>query len=264
MLHKNLEKIFPNGKAVILAYDQGFEHGPTDFNLTNIDPEYIMDIALEGRFNAVAVQVGVAEKYHKTHFREVPLIVKLNGKTGFSSGDPMSLQHTSVSYAVELGASAVGYTIYSGSEHAQHMYKEFGKIVEEAHRHGIPVMCWAYPRGKNVENENSTQTIAYATRVAMELGADIIKIKYNGDVEGLKWIVKAAGRAKLVIAGGLKHDDERMLKIAEEAISAGASGLAIGRNVWQSENPLKLATALKEVVFKGAKSEDAYNKFIKK
>ncbi len=262
-MYKNLDKLFSKGKTMILACDQGMEHGPRDFNLINVDPEYIMDIALEGRFNAVAVQAGVAEKYHKTHYKDVPLVVKLNGKTSFASGDPLSLQHTSVSYAIGLGATAVGYTIYPGSEHAQIMYKEFGNIVEEAHKHGVPVICWAYPRGKNVNDEDSTETIAYAARIAMELGADVVKIRYNGDVEGLKWIVKLAGRAKVVIAGGSKRGDLDVLKFAEGAISAGAAGITFGRNIWQSDKPFKLAAALKEIIFNGSTAKKAYDMHIK-
>jgi len=251
-----VDTLFHKGKVLILAYDQGLEHGPTDFNLLNIDPQYIMDVGLEGRFSAIAAQAGIAEKYHVDHYKDVPLIVKLNGKTKLSKEDPLSLQHTSVDYAEKLGAIAVGYTIYLGSNHEQQMLVEFGKICEEAHQKGLLAICWMYPRGSNIQEEESTETIAYGTRVAMELGADIIKIKYNGDQEGLRWIVKAAGKAKVVIAGGSKKTDYEFMQMTREVIDAGAAGLAVGRNIWQHKNPLLMAKVLKEIIFNNKKPQE--------
>ncbi|MEA3378658.1 MAG: fructose-bisphosphate aldolase, partial [Nanoarchaeota archaeon] len=75
------------GKSLLLAYDQGLEHGPTDFNDKNIDPDYIMDIAIKGKFNGIILQKGIAEKYYQG---KIPLILKLNGKTKFLKGDPLS------------------------------------------------------------------------------------------------------------------------------------------------------------------------------
>ncbi|MGV8168813.1 MAG: class I fructose-bisphosphate aldolase, partial [Candidatus Nanoarchaeia archaeon] len=180
-----LSKITKNGRTLILAYDQGFEHGPTDFDLVNVDPDYVFRIALEGGYSAFAVHSGIVEKYMKPEYKSIPLIIKLNGKTALLRGDPVSFQHTSVAHALELGAAGVGYTIYFGSAHEQTMFKEFGKICEEAHAAGIPVICWMYPRGINVSNEFATETLAYAARVAMELGADIVKVKHNGDNEAM-------------------------------------------------------------------------------
>ncbi len=242
------EEIFKNGKSLILAYDQGFEHGPSmDFNLKNVDPKFIFDIALEGNYDAVAVQSGIARKYYKDNYRDIPLIVKLNGKTRFDNDDPVSRQHTSVEEAVRLGASAVGYTIYLGSSKEQDMFVEFGKICEDAHKHGIYSVCWMYPRGPSIHDELSTDVLSYGARIAMELGADVVKIKYNGDSEAMKWIVRSAGEAKVVVAGGSKTSDQEFLKMAKETMKAGAVGLAVGRNVWQNKSPLKISRELRHI-----------------
>lgn len=263
MRSPSLSGLFDNGKTLIIAYDQGFEHGPTDFDMKNVDPEYVMDIALEGGFSALAVHSGVAEKYHLTHFKDVPLIIKLNGKTKFDNGDPVSRQHTSVAHAIKLGAKAVGYTIYLGSSKEQEMFVEFGKIVEQAHDNGLPVVLWMYPRGPKIADETSTEVLAYGARIAMELGADVVKLKFNGDVDGMKWVVKAAGRTKVVIAGGSKHGTLEVLKSAEKVMRSRAAGLAIGRNIWQHENPLELTKALKDIVFHGKSAEAAFSKMKK-
>lgn len=256
MIIPRLSALTTNGRAIFLAYDQGLEHGPTDFNLKNCDPKYILDIALEGKYDAVILTHGVAEKYYHGAYKDIPLIIKLNGKTSLTKMSPISTQICSVKRAVQLGAKAVGYTIYDGSEKEPKMFEQFAKIVEQAHDLGIPVVAWMYPRGKSIVDDLRTDLIAYSARIGLELGADIVKIKYNDDPAGLQWIVKNAGLTKVVIAGGHKRPDFEFLKMAEQAIKAGASGLAVGRNIWQSENPLALSKALREIVHNGKSADE--------
>ena len=108
-----------------LAYDQGLEHGPVDFNDVNVDPAFIMKLAKEGGYNGVIFQKGIAEKYYD---KSVPLIVKLNGKTNLVKEEPYSPQLCSVKEAIELGASAVGYTIYVAYEKEENKPVAFGFI----------------------------------------------------------------------------------------------------------------------------------------
>ena len=241
--------------------DQGLEHGPKDFNIKTIDPYYVLDIAVKGSYNAIILHKGIAEKYYEQTSHKIPLIVKLNGKTVFSKLDPFGAQTCSVRKAVELNASAVGYTIYDGSPLEPKIFKEFSSLQEQAHDYGIPIIAWAYPRGNKVD-ELSTDNLAYAARVALELGADIIKVKYNGDAEGFKWLVKCAGKAKVVVAGGSKTEPSHLLKEVYEVMKAGATGIAIGRNVWQSENPLSVSKAIQSIIF-GDKTPDQALKLLK-
>jgi fructose-bisphosphate aldolase, class I len=245
-----LDKLLRNGKALFLAYDQGLEHGPTDFNDKNVDPNYIIDIAKKGGFNAVIFQKGIAEKYNKEiKESKVPLIVKLNGKTNLVSGDPVSRQLCTVDEALSLGAVAVGYTLYIGSMHENVMFSEFEGIVREAHKKNISVIAWIYPRGKGTEGKTKRELLAYATRTGLELDADIIKIHWDSDVSDLKWAVKSAGKAKVVVAGGAKEDEDELLLQVKEIIKAGCIGLAIGRNVWQSDEPVAIANRIKKVIW---------------
>jgi len=261
---KKINPFFQKGKSLILAYDHGIEHGPKEFDLTNVDPQYIVDIAVKGKFSALACQSGIARHYVDHHSKRVPLIIKLNGKTNIPQIEPISLQNCSVKRAVDLRADAVGYTIYLGSEHEREMFKEFGKVVEEAHDYLIPVMAWIYPRGKWVKDKLSTDILAYAARVGLELGADAVKLKYNSDKEGFKWVVKSAGQAKVMVAGGPKVEfGNKYLREVKDFMDAGASGMAVGRNVWKSDKPLKVTKALKSIIFDGAKVKDAL-KWLKK
>jgi fructose-bisphosphate aldolase, class I len=246
----DLSKITTGGKALYLAYDHGIEHGPSDLPGKSIDPDYILRIAADGGYNAVVLQKGVAEKYYGLYKNQIPLILKLNGRTKLVGGDPISPQICSVKEAIELGAKAVGYTVYVGSEHEAEMLREFSKIEEEAHRVGLPVIGWMYPRGKAITDEASSEITAYAARVGLEIGADIVKIKYCGSKECFRRAVEAAGKTKVVLSGGAKlSNNEEFVKIVGNVMAAGAIGVAVGRNVWQDENPSKVTARIKEIVF---------------
>lgn len=246
----SLSKITTKGRALYLAYDQGMEHGPIEFNDLNVDPLYIIDIAKKGRYNGVIFQKGIAEKYHKEIMKsKVPLILKLNGKTKLVKGDPISAKTASVSDAIRLKAKAVGFTIYPGSIHEEEMIEEFSKIEREAHKKGLPVIAWIYPRGKKIKNDVSREMIAYSARLGLELGADIVKIKWNNNVKDLSWAVKSAGRTKIVISGGSKVSEKELIKNVKGIKESKALGLAIGRNVWQHKNPLDITKKIKKIMW---------------
>jgi class I fructose-bisphosphate aldolase len=237
---------------MFLAYDHGFEHGPSDFNEKTIDPQFIIDHVQEtGLYTAVIFQEGVAQFYYDKAKCRTPLLVKLNAKTKLHSGEePYSPQLCSVDEAIRLGASGVGYTIYVGSDYEGQMMKELSHIEDEAHEKGLVVTAWMYPRGKEVEGkENSPEIIAYAARLGLELGCDFIKIPYTGDPESFRWVVKCAGKTKVLVSGGVKKDTEEFLKDVKDFMGVGTTGLAVGRNVWQSDDPAGVAKRLAEIIY---------------
>jgi len=251
MVKVKLSRIMRRGKAMYLAYDQGLEHGPEqDFNDKNVNPLYILDIARKGGFTGVVYQKGIVEKYHKEiKSSGVPLIYKLNGRTKLTKGEPLSAQLATVKEAVKAEASAVGFTIYIGSAFEARMVEQFEKIQREAHAKGLPVVVWIYPRGGKVKNDVSRENMAYAARIGLEIGADIVKLKYGGNVLDLKWAVKSAGRCKVVVAGGTKKRGDAFLKQVKEVMGSGASGIAVGRNVWQAKDPLEISRKVKKVIW---------------
>lgn len=248
----NLNKVLKKGKALYLAYDQGLEHGPSrDFNDKNVDPKYIIEIAKKGKFTAMVFQKGIAEKYQSEIKKsKIPLIIKLNGKTSLYKGEAIARQLCTVKEAIALGAKAVGYTIYIGSAHESFMMNEFEKIEEEAHAKGLPVILWVYPRGKAIKSDTSREIMSYAARVGLELGADIIKLKYGNNPSDLKWAVNSAGKTKVVIAGGPPTSEAQLLNQVSDIMKTGAIGLAVGRNIWQNSNPLKITKRIKGIIWK--------------
>jgi fructose-bisphosphate aldolase, class I len=255
MMEKNMEgnnlgNITKNGRALFLAYDHGLEHGVEDFDDASVNPEKIIEIANWDFFTGIILQKGIAEKYYQKGRDRVPLILKLNGKTNLLDVEPYSPQLCSVEEAVSLGASACGYTVYIGSEHEAKMIAEFAKIEKECEDAGLPLIGWMYPRGKSVKGkENDKDILAYAARVGLEIGAEMIKIPYSGDVESFSWVVRAAGKTKVIVVGGAKTTETEFLSFTQDILRAGAIGLAVGRNVWQAEKPLEMTKKISEIIF---------------
>jgi class I fructose-bisphosphate aldolase len=258
-LHRLLYQNGPaNGTLLLLPIDQGLEHGPRDFfpNPPSADAEFQLRVAEAGGYSGIAMQIGLAEKYFPDYAGRVPLILKLNGKTEIPSDEtPLSPLNAGVDDAVRLGADAVGYTLYVGSERQDEDFLQFSEVRREAERYGMPIIVWSYPRGKAVEakgGKDSFYAIDYAARVAQELGADVVKLNvpkldsekaklapkpYSGlsieQAEALRHIVHSAGRTLVIFAGGEKGTADEVVDKAGAVMEAGATGLIFGRNIWQ-------------------------------
>ena len=258
------------GTLLVLPIDQGLEHGPVDFftNPAAQDPDYQFRLARDGRFSAIALHIGLAEKYFHRYAGEVPLILKLNGKTGIPpDGMAFSPLTGSVEDAVRLGADAVGYTVYVGSPAQDRDFAQFQEVRAEATRLGMPVVVWAYPRGDFVAKKGGRESlyaVDYAARVALELGADVVKVNYpvrsEKDAESpppyntlalegdgaFRKVVASAGRALVLVSGGEKVGDEELIQKVRSSMDAGATGIIFGRNLWQRprEEALTLTRSL--------------------
>jgi len=254
MKFQNLvQPFFYKEKAMLLAYDHGLEHGPSDLIGKSFDPDYILDLAQKGKFTGIILQKGIAEKYYwgSSYSHYIPLIMKINGKTNIASTEPYSAINCSVPYAKKLGAQAVGYTIYLGSKREEEMLREFGRVQEEAHQLGMAAIAWIYPRGTNIKDDNSSGITAYAARVGLELGADMIKIKYPGSQESLLLVKRMAGRTKVLLSGGQTIERTSFLKRVKEAVDSEIEGIAVGRNVWQKEDALEFSQKIHQIIWPG-------------
>jgi class I fructose-bisphosphate aldolase len=249
-----------NGTLLLLPIDQGIEHGPRDFfpNPDSKDPEYQFRLAAEAGYSAIACQIGLATKYYPDYAGQVPLLLKVNGKTDVPPDDEaFSPTNASVEDAVRLGADAVGYTLYVGSPRQDDDLRQLKGVRQDCDRYGMPLVVWAYPRGSAMETKggrDSFYAIDYAARMAMEMGADVVKLnmpKLNPDKdkdspapynemevsqeEAIRHVVASAGRSLVVLSGGSKVDDDKLLEQTRFIMEAGGSGVIYGRNVWQRE-----------------------------
>jgi class I fructose-bisphosphate aldolase len=124
----------------------------------------------------------------------------------------------------------------------------------------MPVIGWMYPRGPHVDDKN-TDTLAYSARIGLELGADFLKMKYNNDPEGFKWVLKCAGRSKVLISDEEKMLEAEFLRKSEEIMKIGVTGIVAGKSVWQHDHPLALSKALRKIVYEKATSQEAEKVF---
>lgn len=266
-----------NGKLLILPIDQGMEHGPVDFFTEHdcLNPEYQFRLAVEGGYSAIALHLGLAEKYGPKFAGKIPIVLKINGKTRIpSANEPVSPMTGSVEDAVRIGADAVGYTLYVGSPKQHIDFTQFRKVKEDAERYGMPIIVWAYPRGDAVEargGRDSLYAIDYAARVSDELGADIVKLNvpmtsaksrsiqpppYDtlnlSTEEMVAKVVRSAGKTLVIFSGGGMVTDEEVIERAKICIEQGASGLIFGRNLWQRDwdDALKMTKTLKDIMLK--------------
>jgi class I fructose-bisphosphate aldolase len=264
-----------NGTLMLLPIDQGIEHGPRDFfpNPASKDPEYQFRLAAEAGYSALACQIGMAEKYYPDYAGQVPLILKVNGRTDVPpSEEALSTTNSSVEDAVRLGADAVGYTLYVGSPRQDDDLLQLRDVRQDCDRYGMPLVIWAYPRGSAIDKKggrDSFYAIDYAARLAMEMGADVVKLnmpKLNPDTdkdapapynemevtqeEAIRHCVESAGRALVVLSGGSRIDDEKVLEQTRFIMEAGGSGVIYGRNVWQREwsEALEIVEQIKETL----------------
>lgn len=265
-----------NGTLMLLPIDQGLEHGPIDFlvNPPALDPEFQLKLALEGNYSGIVFHIGLATKYMKQYAGKVPLVLKINGKTNIpSDAQAFSPLDASVEDAVRLGADAIGYTLYVGSPAQDRDFLQFNQVRQDAEKYGMPIIIWAYPRGEAVKAKggvDSLYAIDYAARVALELGADVVKLNvpehekiapeqpkpYNemneGYAGGIARVVHSAGRAMVLFSGGSKLDDEDLIMKARMAMENGATGLIFGRNLWQ--RPMDEAMAMSQRIAELMKS----------
>lgn len=266
MLHDHGPK---NGTLLLLPIDQGLEHGPIDFfeNPEAQDPDFQCRLALEAGYSGLVFHYGLAEKYWRPYAGRVPLVLKINGKTCIPNDDEAFSPLTgTVEDAVRMGADAIGYTLYVGSPSQDRDFQQFIDVRNEAEQLGVPVIVWAYPRGKAVESKggkDSLYAIDYAARVACELGADVVKInipKENNPKaeqqpgeykdyrlsydEGIRKVVRSAGKTMVLFSGGSKLGDQDLINQARAAMTGGATGLIFGRNMWQRPMDEALSVSL--------------------
>jgi len=256
-------KLGGTGKVVILPVDQGFEHGPARSFAKNpeaYDPHYHYQLAIDAGLNAYAAPLGMLEAGADTFAGQIPTILKVNSANSLApkASYPDQALTGSVSDALRLGCSAIGFTIYPGSEGAFDMMEQIRELSEEAKSVGLAVVIWSYPRGEDISKDGETamDVCAYAAHMAALLGAHIIKVKpptgrleqaeakkvYESEkvaiksmAERIKHVTDAcfAGRRIVVFSGGNAKGEEALLDEVRAIRDGGGNGSIIGRNTFQ-------------------------------
>ncbi|MBW9222864.1 2-amino-3,7-dideoxy-D-threo-hept-6-ulosonate synthase [Methanothermococcus sp. SCGC AD-155-K20] len=257
-----LERVFNknSGRTVIIPMDHGVSSGPVR-GLENMR-EAINAVA-DGGANAVLVHKGIVRHGHRGYGKDIGLIIHLSAGTSLSQDPNKKVIVTSVEEAIRMGADAVSIHVNVGADSDDEMYKDLGSISEVCEYWGMPLIAMMYPRGRKIENEKDPEVVAHAARLGAELGADIIKTNYTGDIDSFREVVKGCP-APIIIAGGPKtNTDKEFLQMVKDAMEAGSLGVATGRNVFQHRDVSGITRAISMVVHEDGDIEEAL-KLIKK
>ena len=270
------------GRMVILPVDQGFEHGPARsfaMNPPAYDPHYHYQLAIDAGLNAYAAPLGSLAAGADTFAGSIPTILKMNSANSTSRQKEAADQAitASVDDALRLGCSAIGFTVYPGSDSMYDQYEEFRELSKEAKSKGLAVVLWSYPRGGDIskEGELALDVIGYGAHMAALLGANIIKVKLPSahleqkeakkvyedkkipittQAERVKHIMQCCFDSKriVVFSGGAAKGEDSVLEDARAIFAGGGNGSIIGRNCFQRprEDALKLLDQLVDI-YKG-------------
>jgi class I fructose-bisphosphate aldolase len=284
---RNLQQLYAGGRlggtgyVSILPVDQGIEHsGAASFapNPAYFDPKNIVELAIEGGCNAVASTLGVLGAVSRTHAHKIPFVVKLNHNESLTFPETYDqIQFSSVQRAYDLGAAAVGATIYFGSPESDRQIVEIAAAFEEAHQLGLATILWCYTRNSafkvdGVDYHTAADLTGQANHLGVTIEADIIKQKLpelNGGFNAIK-VGKTSplvyselttdhpidltryqlancymGRAPLINSGGASAGESDLAEAVRTAVvnkRAGGAGLISGRKAFQ--RPLADGVAL--------------------
>ncbi len=252
MTTRRLNHIFhPDGRVFIAAFDHGLFSGPAP----GIEqPLAILEQIVAGGADAILTSYGIA-----THFAAaiapLGLILRLDGGGTLLNNTGPGAQLYTVEDALRLGADAVAISAFPGATNEEHSLQMLARTIAKAHAWGMPVMGEMVPGGFDSAPEfRTTESIALSARVAAELGADWVKIPYASDFER----VTSTCFVPAVILGGTKKGAERaMLEDISQALQAGARGVAIGRNIFQADNPRAMTAAIAALIHGDASVDDA-------
>lgn len=253
-----MERIFNRntGNAIIIPMDHGVGAGPIP-GLKNLQ-EAVNKVA-EGGANAVLGHMGLSKHGHRGYGHDVGLIIHLSASTSLSVDPNHKVLVTTVEEAIKVGADAVSVHINIGAEDEYEMLQGLGYVAGKCDEWGIPLLAMMYPRGKKVRSEYDVDAVKHAARIGAELGADIIKTNYTGSPETFKEVVEGCP-VPVIIAGGPKVSSEQdLLEMIEGSLIAGGKGVAIGRNVFQAEDPTGLVRRIAKIVHEGLSASDIIN-----
>jgi len=242
-----LERIFDRntGRTIIVPMDHGVTVGPI-YGL--VDFKGTVNKVADGGANAVLMHKGLPRCTHRGYGRDIGLIVHLSASTRLSPTPNAKRLVGTVEDAIRLGADAVSLHVNLGDGTEGRMLEDLGRVASSAASWGVPVLAMMYARGPKIENEYDPEIVRHCARVGQELGADVIKVNYTGDIKSFSDVVEACC-VPVVIAGGEKLEDARdLVQMVHDSIQAGGAGLSVGRNVFQHADPTLLVKALNGVV----------------
>lgn len=245
----------PDGKTFVLAMDHG-----SNFNVLPAmkDPKKLVrELAFAGA-DAFLSTIGMAEKMPES-FMGKGLILRIDGGVSFLGDHKKPMQIIAdAEDALRLGADAVITMSFPGSVFENEVLSNLAKVCLDCHKWGVPVMAEALPRGfEKAEDSRTPENITFACRQSVELGADIVKTNYTGDIESFRQLTESVYAPVVILGGAKKVPEEQLLTEIHDALKAGANGIAMGRNIWGNEDPVRYTAAIAKLIHEGCSVQSA-------
>jgi putative autoinducer-2 (AI-2) aldolase len=240
-----------DGRCVMLAVDHGYFLGPTE-GLES--PREVISPLLPFADSIMLTRGILRTSVHPES--RVPIVLRVSGGSSII-GDDLSKEAViaSVEDAIRLNASCMAISVFIGSKYEHQTLMNLARLVDEGERYGIPILAVT---AVGREMSRDSRYLGLSCRIAAEFGAHIVKTYYCNDFD----TVVRSCPVPLVIAGGKKLDERDALEMAHNAIVSGASGVDMGRNIWQSKTPVNMIKAVRSIVHGGLSVDEAYNNFI--
>lgn len=252
-----MERIFDREtlRTIIIPMDHGVGAGPIK-GLTDLSK--MVNKVAQGGANAVLGHMGLPKYGHRGYGRDVGLIIHLSASTSLGPDPNHKVLVTSVEEAIKFGADAVSVHVNIGADDEAEMLQGLGITASKCDEWGMPLVAMMYPRGPKVDSEHDVEYVKHAARVGAELGADIVKTNYTGDPDSFREVVDGCP-VPIVVAGGPRMETERdLLQMVYDSIRSGGRGVAIGRNVFQADDPVALVGKISKVVHNGYTVDEVY------
>lgn len=247
-------------RTVIIPMDHGITMGPVK---GLHDMREAVNRVAEGGANAVLLHKGIIRAGYRGYGRDIGLIMHLSGSTSLGPDPNNKVQVAEVEEAIKLGGDAVSIHINVGSETEPEQLRVLGRTAKICEEWGMPLLAMMYPRGKKITNQYGVEVVKHAARIGVELGADIIKTNYTGNLDTFREVVSGCP-VPVVMAGGPKtKTNEEFCQMVYDSIQAGGAGVAAGRNVFQHEHPTKMVKVLCGIVHEELDVETALKKYMK-
>lgn len=238
------------GRCVMLAIDHGYFQGPT----TGLERPGETVAPLLPHADALMLTRGILRNCVAPGSR-TPIVLRVSGGTSILKEDLSDEDLTvSIKDAIRLNASCLALSIFVGSPHEKQTLANLARLSDKGHEYGIPVLA-VTAVGKDMARD--ARYLGLASRIAAELGAQVVKTYYCGNFDK----VVDGCPVPIVIAGGKKIEEREALRLAHDAVSAGAVGVDMGRNIFQSQRPVQMIQAVRSIVHDGKSGAEAWEEF---
>ncbi|CAN7539646.1 class I fructose-bisphosphate aldolase [Rossellomorea sp. LjRoot5] len=246
--------------AIFFPVDHGTTLGPLG-KLTDIPA--LSKMAEENNFQSIVAHKGTIhwaiERGGET--RNMNYLLHLSASTNFVLNGEFKQLVSTIEHGLRIGVSGISVHVNLGVQEEPAMLKDLGLVCDEAYKWGLPVLAMMNVFGEQALNPNKN-SIAHAVRVAGEVGADIVKVKYPGTIEKMEEAIQAFPIPVLISGGEKSNDLIALFKEIHVSMKAGARGVSIGRNIFEDRYPAAMSKALSSLVHDFVQPEEAVDIYL--